>query len=547
MTHVAGRRRLVPYILDRVLLSASLIRTENMKRVKLHHVACLGLLLAGWVSTSSAQFEGPALEAGPWYFESFEQDYIKVSVLARGMDHPFGFAFLPGTQTAEHPTGDMLISERTGKIKLFKNGVLSPEIVADLVEPFSLEQLFDIKLHPDFAQNGLVYFTYIKTAPNPDGSDKYWVTTALGRGRFDGTHMVELQDVFVAIEAWSENFGGASSRLHFMDDGTILFGVSHRIDTEAPQSLDSHIGKILRLNDDGSVPRDNPYIGVEGALPEIYTWGIRSVMDFTVHPETGDIWEIENGPQGGDEANILKPGVNYGWPIATFGRDYDGDRFSPVPWVEGTQLPEVFWVPSITVAGMDFYSGSRFPNWKNNLFVTSMIVGRIPGTGHLQRVVFNENGEVRREALLKELKQRIRYVKEGPGELLYLLTDHSDGALLRLEPATEQEFTSWSASSGGAATTAAIPDAPDPVNALPMFAGQDCVSCHRTSVNLVGPSYQAIAARYEPTDANIAFLVSRIIDGGEGVWGETPMTPHPMLEPAAARQMVETILGLAAE
>src|SRR5690606_34982009 len=149
-----------------------------------------------------AQFEGPALEAGPWIFESFEQDYIKVSILARGMDHPFGFVFLPGTASAAHPSGDMLISERTGKVKLFRNGQLSPEIVADLVAPFALEQLFDLELHPDFANNGLIYFTYIKTAPNPDGSDDYWVTTALGRGRFDGTHLVDLVDVFVAPEAW---------------------------------------------------------------------------------------------------------------------------------------------------------------------------------------------------------------------------------------------------------------------------------------------------------------------------------------------------------
>jgi glucose/arabinose dehydrogenase/cytochrome c551/c552 len=513
-----------------------------MKSVPLRHLFALGLL---WASTAFAQFEGPALGAGPWVFESFEQDYIKVSVLARGMDHPFGFAFLPGTTSADHPHGDMLISERTGKIKLFRNGQLSPEIVADLVAPFSLEQLFDIKLHPDFAENGLVYFTYIKTAPNPDGTDAYWVTTALGRGRFDGTHLVDPIDVFVADEAWSENFGGASSRLHFMDDGTVLFGVSHRIDTDAPQTLTSHIGKILRLNDDGSVPRDNPYIGVEGALPEIYNWGIRSVMDFAEHPVTGDIWEIENGPQGGDEANILKPGQNYGWPIATFGRDYDGDRFSPQPWVEGTALPEVFWVPSITVAGMAFYSGDKFPNWKNNLFVTSMIRGRIPGTGHLQRVVFNELGEQRRESLLTELKQRIRYVKEGPDELLYLLTDHSDGALLRIEPATAAEFTDFTATNGGATTTIAVAELPDPLNESPLFNTQDCRTCHRTSVNLVGPSYEAIAGRYEPTAANLDFLVGRIIDGGEGVWGETPMTPHPALDPAVAREMVEQILELA--
>ncbi|MEY4641886.1 MAG: hypothetical protein RLZZ227_1880 [Pseudomonadota bacterium] len=516
-----------------------------MKTVQLRTLFCFGLLLAGLSSTAAAQQEGPALAAGPWYFQSFEQEYLKVSVLARGMDHPFGFVFLPDTASAQHLTGDMLISERSGKIKLFREGQLSSEIVADLAAAFPLEQLFDIKLHPDFATNGYIYFTYIRTAPNPDGSDKYWVTTALGRGRYDGTHLVELEDVFVAEQAWSENFGGASSRLHFMDDGTVLFGVSHRIDTDAPQQLNSHIGKILRLNDDGSVPVDNPYIGVEGALPEIYSWGIRSVMDFAVHPVTGDIWEIENGPQGGDEANILRPGENYGWPIATFGRDYDGDRFSPQPWVEGTMLPDVFWVPSITVAGMTFYSGDKFPEWKNNLFVTSMIRGRIPGTGSIQRVVFNEQGEVRRETLLGELRQRIRYIKEGPDQLLYLLTDHSDGALLRLEPASAQEFSTWSATYGGLPTTVSVDTQPDPLNETPLFAAQDCRACHRTSVNLVGPSFTVIARRYAANAENIDFLVSRIIEGGAGVWGETPMTPHPDLDPAIARAMVEEILKLA--
>lgn len=500
---------------------------------------CLPALLV--VSTAvQAQFEGPALGPGPWFLETFEQDYVKVSLLARGMDHPFGFAFLPGTTSAEHPTGDMLISERTGKIKLFHNGQLSPEIVADLVEPFALEQLFDIKLHPEFADNGFVYFTYIKKGPNPDGSDKYWVTTGLGRGRFDGTHLVDLRDVYVADQAWSANIGGASSRLHFLADGTLLFGVSHRVDTDAPQKLDTHIGKILRLNDDGTTPSDNPYVGVEGALPEIYNWGIRSVMDFANHPVTGEVWEVENGPQGGDEVNILKKGANYGWPIATFGRDYDGDRFSPQPWVEGTELPEVFWVPSITVASLEFYTGDKFPMWKNNLFVTSMIRGRIPGTGHLERVVFNEQGEIRRESLLTELGQRMRYVKQGPDQLLYILTDHTDGALLRVEPATEQEFI---ASAGDAAITA-MANLPDPLNATELFATQDCRACHRTSVNLVGPAYAAIAARYEATPANIDLLVSKVLQGGEGVWGDTPMTAHPALDPAMARQLVEQILAL---
>lgn len=511
----------------------------------------LGLLLPGLVPAVHAQFEGPALGAGPWVMESSEEDFIKVSVVARGFDHPFGFVILPGTATAENPLGDMLISERTGKVKLLKDGELSVDIVADLTTIFPLEQLFDLKLHPDFAQNQFIYFTYIKTAPHPDGpnadgSARYWVTTALGRGRFDGQHLIDLQDVYVAEEAWSSNFGGASSRLHFMADGTLLFGVSHRVDEDKPQRLDTHIGKILRLNADGTTPTDNPFIGVEGALPEIYTWGNRSVMDFTVHPVTGEVWEIENGPQGGDEVNIIKPGTNYGWPIATFGRDYDGTRFSPQPWVEGTELPEVFWVPSITVAGMTFYTGGKFPNWQGNLFVTSMIQGRIPGTGHLERVVFNEQGEIRRERLLTELQQRIRYVQPGPDELLYLLTDHSDGVLLRLEPASAEEFTEWSIANGDALIAARI-DAPDPLNETALFAAQDCKACHHTSTNLLGPSYVNIAGRYSLTDANLDFLTTRIIEGGEGVWGETPMTPHPALSPDTARDMSAQILGLATQ
>ena len=291
--------------------------------------------------------------------------------------------------------------------------------------------------------------------------------------------------------------------MHFLPDGTLLFGVSHRIDEEAPQKLDNHIGKILRLKDDGSAPADNPYFAVEGALPEIFTLGNRSVMDFTTHPVTGAVWEIENGPQGGDEVNILQPASNFGWPVATYGRDYDGTRFSPQPWVEGTELPELFWVPSITVAGLTFYSGDKFPKWKHNLFVTSMIVGRIPGTGHIVRVVFNENGEVRREELFKNLKQRFRYIQQGPDQLLYALTDHSDGVLLRIEPATAAEFE--------AATAAGV------------------------------------ANRYAMTDANIALLAGKIIEGGEGVWGDTPMAPHPAIAHDTAEKMVRAILGLATQ
>lgn len=471
-----------------------------------------------------AQQQGEPLGSGPWIFPTFEQEGVELTLLARGMPNPFGLVFVPGTASAAYPTGDILITERAGKVRLYRNGALQEQIVVDLAEVFPLQQLFDIELHPRFAENRLVYFAWIKQLPHPDGSNRFWATTALARGRWNGNSFENLEEVFEA-SAWSDNICGASSRLHFLPDASLLLGVSHRCDLEGPQELGTHIGKVLRLSDTGQALPDNPFFAREGALPEIYTWGNRSVMDFATHPVTGEVWELENGAQGGDEVNILRPGANYGWPVATFGRDYDGTRFGPRPWVEGTELPELFWVPSITVAGLSFYTGAAFPNWRNNLFVTGMIAGRIPGTGTLQRVVFNEAGELRREVLLGELKQRIRYVAQGPDDLLYLLIDHSDGALLRLAPLPEGLLAA-----GG--------------NEMPGFEGQDCQACHRGAERLLGPSWLEIARRYEITEENLALLAQRIREGSVGVWGESPMSPHPQLGEDAARDMVMRILAL---
>jgi aldose sugar dehydrogenase len=511
-----------------------------MKHVLAHcrfitHILPSALLVFLATATQAQPPVGAPLGEGPWVFDTYEQEHVGVSIVARTLDHPFGMVFLPGTTSSTNPLGDLLISERTGKIRFIKNGQLQKDVAADISKVFPMEQLFDLKLHPQYAKNQLIYFTYIKTGPNPNGTKDYWVTTALARGRFDGQHLVDVKDVYIA-EAWSSNIGGASSRLHFLPDGTLLFGVSHRIDTIAPQKLDNHIGKILRLKDDGTALKDNPFIGVEGAMPEIYTWGNRSVMDFTAHPVTGDVWEVENGPQGGDEVNILKPGANFGWPIATYGRDYDGKRFSPQPWVEGTDLPEVFWVPSITVSSLRFYTGAKFPKWKNNLLVGSMIVGRVPGTGHVERVVFNEEGEVRREELFNSLKQRIRYIAQGPDDLIYLLTDDANGALLRVEPLSAAAAAAISSAS--AATGTAAPEEPA------LFPGTDCAACHRTNTNLAGPSFTNIAKRYDTTDASVALLAERIIKGGSGQWGDAPMSAHPDLAVSAAKAMARTILAL---
>jgi len=371
-----------------------------------------------------AQPQSYPLGAGPWTYTTYEKNTkIRVSVVTKGLSHPWGLVFLP--------SGDMLVTERPGRVRIIHNGLVAPEPVADLSK-LSVDVLFDIALHPDFSKNGFVYLTYIKKGKAPDGKNGYWATTALARGKFDGKALTGVQDVFVA-DAWQPLNGGDGSRVAFGPDGKMYFSSSHRRNPDAPQDLSSDVGKILRLNDDGTIPKDNPFVGKVGAKPEIYSLGHRTVLGLTFKPGTNELWETENGPQGGDEVNVIKAGKNYGWPLVTFGRDYDGKRL-PGPSKDGFEAPELFWVPSVTASGIAFYSGDKIPAWKGNLFLGSMTVGRLPGTGNLQRVVFNENGEQRRESLLTDLHQRIRDVRQGPDGLLYLLTDENDGAVLKIEP-----------------------------------------------------------------------------------------------------------------
>lgn len=504
----------------------------NIQFTRFRHFVLIFTLLP---PLANAQFYPEPLGSGPWVFSTYEQDNVRLSVIVRGINEPIGMVFVPETATADNSLGDILVTERrSGQVRLVRNGELQAEPAVALKDSLSVSQLFDINLHPRFADNRLLYFTFVKEGEHPDCTEDLCLTTAVARGTWNGNSIVDVEEVFEA-DAWASHIGGASTRGLFLPDGTFIFGSSHRIELEKPQRLDSHIGKTLRINDDGTAPADNPFYATEGALPEIYTWGNRSVMGFTIHPETGEVWELENGPQGGDEVNILKPGANYGWPVVTYGRDYDGTRFNDVPWVDGTEPPEVFWVPAITVAGMDFYTGDAFPNWQGNLFVTSMMVGRIPGTGRVERIVFNGNGEIRRESMFGELGQRIRFVTEGPDGLLYLLTDHTDGVLVKVEPvatsAADQEAQLQELISQGLTEPG-------------LFLASDCMICHRVNERLVGPSFAEIAARYDADDETIRRLIQSIVEGGEGVWGDVAMTSHPNLTGANVRDMVVQILGL---
>jgi aldose sugar dehydrogenase len=361
----------------------------------------------------------------PVVYDTAEGQRIRVVVVTRGLSHPWSLAFLPDPSTPLG-AGAMLVTERTGQLRLIRNGVLDPQPIAGVpaVRSQGLSGLMDVALHPQFAQNHLVYLTYTKPLQGTRN------TLALARGRLDGQTLTDVRDVFVA----GAGTGGAA-RIAFGRDGTIFMTTGGGGDKGA-QDPNSHAGKVLRLRDDGSAPPDNPFVGRAGYKPEIYSLGHRNSIGLAIHPGTGEPWQNENGPNGGDELNIIKSGRNYGWPIISYGRTYPGPRQSEIPWQEGFEQPAVFWVPSIAISGLAFYTGDRLPKWKGDVFVGGLRTGEIPGTGHLERILFNEKmEELRRESLLGDLRQRIRDVRQGPDQLIYLLTDADDGAVLRIEPA----------------------------------------------------------------------------------------------------------------
>jgi len=364
----------------------------------------------------------------PVVYDTAEGQKIRVVVHTSGLSHPWSLAFLPDPSTSLGAGGTMLVTERDGRLRVIRNGVLDPKPVEGLpaMRRAGLVGLMDVTLHPQFASNSLIYLSYAKPI------DEKQSATAIARGKWNGTTLTDVTDVFVAPAGV-----GGGARMAFGKDGT-LYVTTGGGGGNGPQDPNGLGGKVLRLKDDGTVPADNPFVGKPGHRPEIFTMGHRSSLGLAVHPGTGEVWQNENGPNGGDEINILKPGGNYGWPIVSLGRVYSGPWQSPsaVFYREGFEQPVVYWTPAIAVSGMTFYTGDRLPKWKGDVFVGSLREGEIPGTGHLERILFNEKmEELRRESLLQPLRQRIRDVRQGPDGLLYLLTDEDNGAVLRIEPA----------------------------------------------------------------------------------------------------------------
>ena len=361
---------------------------------------------------------------------------IRVVTLATGLFHPWSLAFTPD--------GAVLVAERNGNLRIIRNGVMAAAPVWTSPTPpgqgaGNNDALHGLAVHPKFAQNHLVYVSYPKNGPKGN-------TLAVSRGRLEGDKLTELAEIFVA-DAW-ETSGNLAGHMMFGPDSTLYLMVGDRdrlcctgVEDNSlrmkAQALDNHVGKTLRIKDDGGVPADNPFVGKAGVKPEIFTYGHRNGYGLAFHPQTGELWQAEIGPMGGDEVNVLLPGHNYGWPLVSMGRNYTGTLASDQPWSRpGMDNPRMFWVPSISPSSIMWYTGDKFPNWKNSLFVGALT------TRMLLRISFGQPSQAeRREPLLASLNVRIRDVQQSPDGYIYVATegairgDAADGMVLRLEPA----------------------------------------------------------------------------------------------------------------
>jgi glucose/arabinose dehydrogenase len=336
---------------------------------------------------------------------------FRVVQVADGLEHPWSLAFLPD--------GGVLITERPGRLKLLRSGSTTTITGLPVVEASGQGGLLDVALHPRYGENGLIYLSYATRIGSGRG-------TAIARGRLAGSQLLDVQEIFRMRSGGTttRHFG---SRMVFAADGTLLFTIGDRGQMARAQDPRDHAGKTLRIADDGSIPADNPFVGRNDALPEIYTYGNRNAQGMAVHPDTGRIWQHEHGPRGGDEVNVLQAGANYGWPEITYGIDYSGAKVGSGTTKEGMEQPLVYWVPSIAPSGMTFYNGAEFPEWQGNLFV-----GALAGQ-HLRRLVLSGDEVIAQEVLLQRSLGRIRDVRQGPDGRLWLLTDERNGKIYRLE------------------------------------------------------------------------------------------------------------------
>lgn len=340
---------------------------------------------------------------------------VRIQTIAEGLSHPWGVAILPD--------GHMLVTERPGRLRLVAPDGRVSEPLSGVPQVFAQSQggLLDVVLEPEFATSRMVYLSYAE--PGDGGAG-----TAVARGRLNAAQTA-LENVQVIFRQQPKISGGGhfGSRIVFARDGAVFVTTGERVRFDPAQDLGSHLGKIIRINRDGSVPRDNPFVGRGGALPEIWASGIRNSQGAALHPETGALWEVEHGPRGGDELNIIEPGKNYGWPLVSWGVHYNGQDIPDPPTRPDFVQPIHQWTPVISPSGMAFYTAEAFPGWRGSLLVgglTAQAVTRLTLDG--SRITGTERIPI---------GARVRDVRQGPDGAVYVLTDASNGALLRLTPA----------------------------------------------------------------------------------------------------------------
>jgi glucose/arabinose dehydrogenase len=387
-------------------------------------VLTVGLLLL--TAASSAEAQIPSQEPDSTGVYESARHRFRVVTVVEDLEYPWSMAWLP--------TGELLVVERPGRLRIVRDGVLDPSPIPGFPAVYRERGqggFMDVLPHPDFAQNRLLYLSYGK--PNTNGS---MGTTTVVRGRFEGDRVVGVEEIFESV-AWHGNNNHFSGRMTFDLEGHLYVAVGDRqaapnlLADHPSQDLTNHMGTIVRLHDDGRVPSDNPFVGHPTALPEIWSYGHRNMQGLAIDPGSGAVWSNEHGPRGGDELNLVVPGRNYGWPVASHGINYDGSVFTAdenLPWMEA---PRFVWTPSIGTSGMVIYSGDRFPWWRGNALVGGMAGER------LVRVTVIGQHAVGAETLLHEQLGRIRDVREGPDGLIYLALEDADGALtpiVRLEP-----------------------------------------------------------------------------------------------------------------
>jgi aldose sugar dehydrogenase len=345
--------------------------------------------------------------------QNTQYEPIRVVRVAGGLEHPWGVAFLPD--------GAYLVTERPGRLKLIRDGKVTDVSGLPALSAIRQGGLLDVALHPDFARNGLVYLTYSK-------GDAAGTTTAMGRGRLEGSRLVDFEELFVQ-DRLSEPGRHYGSRLAWLSDGTLLLSIGDRgANPPRAQDLRDHAGKLLRLNADGAVPMDNPFVGRDDVHPEIFSFGHRNIQGLVVAPGTDEIWSTEHGERGGDELNLVQAGKNYGWPVVTKARHYRTEaKYGEARSRDGYVDPVYEFLPTLAPSGLALVTQDRFPNWRGNLLAGGL------GAERIRRVVLEDGVVVHEEELLLKLVGRIRDVREAPDGHIYVLSDLAEGALYRIE------------------------------------------------------------------------------------------------------------------